>query len=75
MANMANTKYAPLGEGTNSPTHGAKPFLRNRQLYSYSRASQHFMELEGSLQGSQEPSTGPYPEPDQSKPHHPILAL
>jgi hypothetical protein len=31
------------------------------------------MELEGSLPPSQEPSTGPYPEPDRSNPHHPIL--
>jgi hypothetical protein len=26
------------------------------------------MELEGSLQCSQEPTTGPYPEPDESSP-------
>jgi hypothetical protein len=30
------------------------------------------MELEGSLPCSKEPSTGPYPEPDQSNPSHPI---
>jgi hypothetical protein len=30
------------------------------------------METEGSLLCSQEPSTGPHPEPDQSNPHHPI---
>jgi hypothetical protein len=28
-------------------THGAEPFLRSRQLCSYSRTSQHFMEPEG----------------------------
>jgi hypothetical protein len=33
------------------------------------------MEPEGSLSCSQEPSTGPYPEPDQSSPYHPILYL
>ena len=39
-------------------THGAEPFWRNRQFCSYSRISQHFMEPEGSLPCSQEPSTG-----------------
>jgi hypothetical protein len=33
------------------------------------------MEPEGSLPWSQEPSTGPYPEPDQSNLYHPILSL
>jgi hypothetical protein len=37
--------------------------------------SQDFMEPEGSLPCLQEPSTGPYPEPDQSNPYHPILSL
>jgi hypothetical protein len=60
---------------THSLTHGAEPFLGSCQLCSYSRTSQHFMELEGSLPRSQEPSTGPYPEPDQSNPYHPILSL
>jgi hypothetical protein len=58
-----------------SLSHGAEPFLRGCQLCSYSRTSQHFMELESSLPCSQEPSTGPYSEPDQSNPYHPILSL
>jgi hypothetical protein len=33
---------------------------------------QTFMEPKSSLSCSQEPSTGPYPEPDQSSPYHPI---
>jgi hypothetical protein len=32
------------------------------------------MESEGSLLCSQEPSTGHYPEPDQSSPYHSILS-
>jgi hypothetical protein len=33
------------------------------------------MEPEGSLPCSQGPSTGPYPQPVQSTPYHPILSL
>jgi hypothetical protein len=53
-------------------THGAEPFLRSNQLCSHSRTSQHFTEPEGLITCSQELSTGPYPEPYQSNPSHPI---
>jgi hypothetical protein len=49
--------------------------LKSCKLCSYSRISQHFIEPEGLLPCSQDPSTGPYPEPDQSSPYHPILIL
>jgi hypothetical protein len=52
--------------------HGAQSFLRSRQVRSYSRTSQQFMEPEGLLQCSQESSNGPYPDPDGSSSYHPI---
>jgi hypothetical protein len=33
------------------------------------------MEHEGSLLNSQDPSTGPYPEPDESNPYRSIVFL
>jgi hypothetical protein len=56
-------------------TYAAEPLLRSCQFCSYPRTCQHFMEREGSLPCSQEPSTGPYPQPDRSSPYHPILSL
>jgi hypothetical protein len=55
-------------------TYRAEPFLRIWQSCNYSRTSQHFKEPEGSIPRSQEPSTGPYPEPVRSSPYRPILS-
>jgi hypothetical protein len=49
---------------------GYNPFLR-----SYSKFYQHFMEPKDSLPCSQEPATGPYPEPGQSSPYLFILSF
>jgi hypothetical protein len=40
---------------------------------TYSRISQNFMDPKGSLQSSQKPYTGPYPELDQSRPYHRVV--
>jgi hypothetical protein len=52
--------------------HGAEPFLRSCQFCSYSRISLNFVEPEGLLPRSQEPSTCSYPETDRSGPYCPI---
>jgi hypothetical protein len=44
---------------TTYPFNGAESFLRSCQSLTYPRTSQYFMEPEGSLSCSQEPSTGP----------------
>jgi hypothetical protein len=79
--------YVPSGSDRNKPTnqsfctkrnlltYGAEPLLRSCQLCSHSGTSQHFKEPKGSSPCSQEPSTGPCPEPDRSSPYHPILSL
>jgi hypothetical protein len=59
----------------NNLLHGAEPFLRSGQLWSYSRTSQHSVGSEHSLPCSKEPSISPCPVPDQSSPYHPILSL
>jgi hypothetical protein len=49
--------------------HGAEVSLKICQ------SPRHFMEPESSLSCSEAPSTDPYPEPDESSPHHLILSL
>jgi hypothetical protein len=49
--------------------------MRSRQLLSYSRIFQYFIQNYGSLPYSQEPFTSPYPEPDESIPYHHFLYL
>jgi hypothetical protein len=61
-----NGKIATPSFHSNNWLHGVEPFLRSRKLRSYSRIFQHFMEPEGSPPRPSDPSTGPYPEPDQS---------
>jgi hypothetical protein len=58
----------------NDEFHVAETLLRRRQSLNYPRISQNFMESEGSLPCSQNPSTGPYPEADHSSAYHPIQA-
>jgi hypothetical protein len=43
--------------------------------HSATQESQNFMEPEGLLPCSQEPTTGHSPEPDESSPYHPILVV
>jgi hypothetical protein len=38
-------------------------------------ATQEIIDSKDSLSCSQVPSTGPYPEPDETNPYHPILFL
>jgi hypothetical protein len=61
LAKCTTTAYTCYNTFLPSLIHGAEPFLRSRQLCSYSRSSQHFMEPECSSPCSKEPSTGPYP--------------
>jgi hypothetical protein len=80
MTTMAYTPFlyvmtsACFEDGDNQP-HGAESFLRSWQSLSQSGNFLPFMEPEGSLPCTQQPATGPYPEPDEFSPHLPTLFL
>jgi hypothetical protein len=54
--------------------HGSGVLSRSCFLCTHSRTSQHIIGQEVSLPCSHKPSTCPYPDPDQSSLHHPILS-
>jgi hypothetical protein len=69
------TVYEHLGRRGCTQLRGAEHYSRDPQSLGHSIVSQQFMEPEGSIPNSQELSTCPYPEPDQSSPRHPIPPL
>jgi hypothetical protein len=52
---------------------GLSPAREATSCVATQELPQHFMKPEGSLPCSQQPSSGPYPEPDQSSSYHPIV--
>jgi hypothetical protein len=53
----------------------SRALLERPPVLQLLKTSQHFKESQGSLPRSKQPSTGPYPEVDQSSPYQPILSL
>jgi hypothetical protein len=56
-------------------TYGAEPSSEAANCAATQELPSIFKEPEGSSPCSQEPSTGPYPQPDRFSPYHPILSL
>jgi hypothetical protein len=69
-----STSVLSLKNKTNK-LHGAKSFIGRQQLLNHPKNSQHFMEPEGSILWSQEITSGPCPEPEESSPWSHILFL
>jgi len=68
--------YQPHITGNRNLTNKLSPWskvLLEKLTVTQSRNSPLFMEPEGSLLCSQGPTTGPYPEPDESNPEPPTL--
>jgi hypothetical protein len=63
--------YNPYVKNTHSLSQGADA----ANCVATQEIIQHFMEPVDSLPCSQDTSTCPYPEPDQSNPYHPILSF
>jgi hypothetical protein len=57
----------------NQPTPRSRVLLEKLTVIQPVKKSPAFMETEGSSPRSQQPATGPYPEPDESSPHPPTL--
>jgi hypothetical protein len=55
--------------------HESESFLGSRQLCTYSKISQNFMEIYGSLPCSQELSTSSYPKANQSSLHKSLSSI
>jgi hypothetical protein len=75
LTSRTSSRVVIIANSKKKVLHVDEPFLRSRQLLSYSRISQYFTKPEGSLPCSQDPILGLYPEPDECSPYHPILSL
>jgi hypothetical protein len=65
----------PLPSGVPRLNYITNYLLERPPVMQKLRTSQHFMKPQGSVPCSQETSTGPFPEPDQSSVHHLIPSL